>query len=313
MYGLDIGGTKTEFAVFDNSFNLSRGHRVATPTRDYGQFIGFIHELISVADRKYGPAEFIGIGLPGFRDHCGRSFSVNVPCINERNVEEELERVLHRPVAITNDGRALVLSEVNGGSGHGKDPAVGVILGTGAFGSHFIGGAVRGGKDGIAGEWGHSSIAATVRERHNLPLYSCGCGKRGCVETYVSGRGLSRLHSHVAGVELPSERVIAGMRAGDTHCMQTFDIWLDCVASCFAQLVLQINPEIIVVGGGLSRTDELYSRLPALLPQYLLAGIPLPEIAPAKFGDASGVRGAAIYAVQQLGAESDSLLKPESR
>ena len=301
MYGLDIGGTKTEFAVFGDDLNRLHTRRVATCADDYGRFIRSIRELVEEADGKFEPAESIGVGLPGIRDRRGRSFSVNVPCIGGRNVKDDLGAALNRPVAVINDGRAFAFSEANGGAGHGKDPMIGVILGTGAFGGYCIGGILQGGRDGVAGEWGHLAIAATVRERHALPLHRCGCGRRGCVETYVSGRGLSRIHAHAGGEGLAADRVVDGMRAGEASCQRAFDIWIDCVASCFAQLVLHINPEIVVVGGGLSQIGELYRRLPPMLSEYLFGGIPPPAVVPARFGDASGVRGAAIHAAQRCG------------
>ena len=301
MCGLDIGGTKTEFAVFDDGLCRLHTRRVVTPAGDYGQFIRAIRKLVEEADRKFRSVDSIGVGVPGIRDRRGRSFSVNVPCITGRNVKKDLGSTLNRTVAVINDGRAFALSEANGGAGHGKDPMVGAILGTGAFGGYCIAGSLQGGRDGVAGEWGHLAIAATVRERHALPLHRCGCGKRGCMETYVSGRGLSRIHAHVAGSGLAAHRVIDGMRVGDTGCKRAFEIWLDCVASCFAQLVLHINPEIIVLGGGLSRIGEIYQRLPSTLSKYLFGGIPPPAIVPATFGDASGVRGAAIHAARRGG------------
>ena len=301
MYGLDIGGTKTEFAVFDDALNRLHTRRVATPTSDYGLFIQSIRELVEEADGKFESADSIGAGLPGIRDRRGRSFSVNVPCIAGRNVKDDLGSALNRTIAVINDGRAFALSEAHGGAGHGKDPMIGAILGTGAFGGYCIAGSLQGGRDGVAGEWGHLAIAATVRDRHALPLHRCGCGKQGCMETYVSGRGLSRIHAHAGGSGLAADRVIDGMRAGEASCQRAFEIWLDCVASCFAQLVLHINPEVIVLGGGLSRIGELYRRLPPVLSKCLFAGIPPPGIVPARFGDASGVRGAAIHGAQRRG------------
>ena len=301
MCGLDIGGTKMEFAVFDEDLSRLHTRRVVTPTGDYGKFIRSIRNLVEEADRKLQPVESVGVGVPGIRDRNGRSFSVNVPCITGRNVTKDLSSALNRTVAVINDGRAFALSEANGGAGHGKDPMIGVILGTGAFGGYCIAGSLQGGRDGVAGEWGHLAIAATVSERHALPLHRCGCGKRGCMETYVSGRGLSRIHAHLAGSDLAAHRVVEGMRAGETACKQAFGIWLDCVASCFAQLVLHINPEIIVLGGGLSKIRELYRRLPQTLSKHLFGGILPPVIVPATFGDASGVRGAAIHAAQRCG------------
>lgn len=298
MYGLDIGGTKAEFAVFDDRLSRLSTRRIATPANDYGRFIQSIRELVEQADRNFPAAGVIGVGLPGIRDRKGRSFSVNVPCIAGRNVKDDLAAVLNRTVAVINDGRAFALSEANGGAGHGKDPLIGAILGTGAFGGYCIDGTVQGGRDGVAGEWGHLAIAATVRDRYGLPLHLCGCGKRGCIETYVSGRGLSRIHAHVAGSGLAAHRVVDGMRAGNAACKRAFRIWIDCVASCFAQLTLHINPEAIVVGGGLSQVRELYWQLPPVLSRHLFGGIRPPDIVPARFGDASGVRGAALHAAQ---------------
>ena len=301
MCGLDIGGTKMEIAVFDDRLSRLHTRRVATPASDYGRFIQSIRELVEEADGKFKYVDSIGVGVPGIRDRRGRSFSVNVPCITGRNVKDDLGSALDRPVAVINDGRAFALSEAYGGAGHGNDLMIGVILGTGAFGGYCIAGRLQGGRDGVAGEWGHLAIAATVRDRHALPLHRCGCGKRGCMETYVSGQGLSRIHAHVAGSGLAADGVVEGMRAGNASCQRAFGIWIDCVASCFAQLVLHINPEAIVVGGGLSRIGELYERLPSTLSKYLFGGIPSPDILPARFGDASGVRGAAIHAARRCG------------
>lgn len=301
MYGLDIGGTKAEFAVFDDRLSRLHTRRIVTPTSDYGRFVQSIRELVQEADRKFNSVDSFGVGVPGIRDRRGRSFSVNVPCITGQNVKNDLAAALNRTVAAINDGRAFALSEANGGAGHGKDPMIGVILGTGAFGGYCVTGSLQGGKDGVAGEWGHLPIGATVRERYALPLHRCGCGKQGCIETYVSGRGLSSIHAHVAGSGLAPQRVVDGMRAGKESCNRAFKIWIDCVASCFAQLTLHINPEIIVVGGGLSQIRELYWQLPQALSKCLFGDIPPPEIVPAKFGDASGVRGAAIYAAQRGG------------
>ena len=301
MYGLDIGGTKAEFAVFDNGLNRLHTRRIATPTGDYSRLLESIVELADVADNRFGRADFIGVGVPGIRDRDGRSFSVNVPCLNGRDVKTDLAGELKKTVVVINDGRAFALSEAHGGAGEGHDPMIGVILGTGAFGGYCIGGQLQGGRDGVAGEWGHLPIAATVLERHALPLLRCGCGALGCIECYVSGRGLSRIHRHVAGSPLSPRPLVDGMRAGEPSCKHAFDIWIDCVASCFAQLILHINPEIIVVGGGLSQIRELYGQLPEVLSKYLFEQIEPVRIVPAKFGDASGVRGAAILAAQQCG------------
>ena len=301
MQGLDIGGTKTEFAVFDDNLTRLHTRRIVTPTTDYDRFIQSIWELVKDADSQFEPVSMIGVGVPGIMDRHGRSFSVNVPCLTGKNVKKDLSAVLNKSVVAINDGRAFALSEAHGGAGQGRDPMIGVILGTGAFGGYCIDGRLQGGRDGVAGEWGHLAIAATVRDRHALPLHRCGCGALGCIEAYVSGRGLSRIHAHVAGSALSAKRVMERMRGGDLSCKRAFDIWIDCVASCFAQMILHINPEIIVVGGGLSQIREMYYQLPEALSTYLFEQIEPPRIVPARFGDASGVRGAAILAAKRCG------------
>ena len=301
MYGVDIGGTKTEFAVFDDDLTRLHTRRVETQTRDYDRLVKSIRELVEEAGSQFTPVGSLGIGLPGIRDRRGRSFAVNVPCVTGKNVKRDRSAVLKMTVETINDGRAFALSEAHGGAGQGHDPMVGVILGTGVFGGYCIDGNLQVGSDGVAGEWGHLPIPATVRERYELPLHRCGCGKRGCIEAYVSGRGLSQLHAHVANSPVSPQELVQGMRAGEKSCKDAFRIWIDCLASCFAQLILHINPEIIVVGGGLSKIDELYRLLPPTLAQHLFGGVLPPDIVPAKFGDASGVRGAAIVAAQRGG------------
>ena len=301
MYGCDIGGTKTEFCVFDEELNPVFSRRTPTPTSSYDRLLATIREQVAQADAQFDAAATIGVGVPGIVDRCGRSYSVNVPCLTGHRVEADLARVLGRGVATINDGRAFALSEAHGGAGEGYRCMVGVILGTGAFGGYCIDGEVRVGRDGVAGEWGHLPIAAPVLKRHDLPLFDCSCGAVGCIECYVSGPGLSRIHGHVSGDTQTPENVVAGMRSGDLACRRTLDVWLDCVASCFAHFVLQINPDVIVVGGGLSGIDTLYSQLPSRLSECLFEGLEPPPIKPAAFGEVSGVRGAAIAAAQRGG------------
>ena len=300
LYGLDIGGTKSEFAAFDKELNRAYTHRIATPTDNYDQFLRAIGDVVKGADVQFGSTGSVGVGLPGIVDRSGRSFSVNVPCLTGRKVQAGLSRVLSRAVAAINDGRAFALSEAHGGAAQGHARVSGAILGTGAVGGYYIQGRLEAGRDGVAGEWGHLPIAATVRERHALPLYKCGCGASGCIECYVSGPGLSRIYQHVAGSRLSVPKLVLRMRAGDALCAKAFGIWIDCLASCFAQLVLHVNPDIIVVGGGLSRIPELYEQVPGALSRYLFADIEPPAIVRAKYGDASGVRGAAIVGAQNL-------------
>ena len=301
LYGLDIGGTKSEFAVFDHDLNRAHTNRIATPTGDYDEFLRTISDVVVRADAQFGSVGSVGVGLPGIVDQTGRSFSANVPCLTGRNVKAGLSRALGREVAVINDGRAFALSEANGGAASNHERVIGAILGTGAVGGYCVRGQLQTGRDGVAGEWGHLPIAATVLERHALPLYRCGCGASGCIECYVSGPGFSRIYKHLTESRLSALEIVRCMREGAESCAKVFDIWIDCLASCFSQLILHVNPDIIVIGGGLSRISELYDRLPEVLSVHLFGDIQPPAIVPARYGDASGVRGAAIVGARNSG------------
>lgn len=301
LYGLDIGGTKMEFGVFDARLNRVHTVRTATPTEDYDKFLSTIHHFVADADQRFEATGTVGIGLPGIIDRQGKSLAVNVPCITGRDARKDLARLLERPIAIINDGRAFALSEAHARAADGHECMIGVTLGTGAVGGYCIGGRLQAGRDGIAGEWGHIPLASSVRTRHGLPLLVCRCGATACAECYVSGPGISRIHEHLTGKAVPAAEVVDGMRKGDASCTGTFDIWIDCVASCLASMVLHINPGIIVIGGGLSEIQEIYERLPGALSAHLLDRIEPPVIAPARHGGASGVRGAAIVGAQECG------------
>ncbi len=301
LYGLDIGGTKMEFGVFDAKLNRLHTHRTPTPADDYDLFLKAICDFVADADERFEANGSVGIGLPGIIDRHGKSFAVNVPCLTGRDAKADLAGELNRPIAIINDGRAFALSEAHGGAAAEHDCMIGASLGTGAVGGYCISGQLQAGRDGIAGEWGHIPISASVRKRHDLPLYECLCGASGCAECYVSGPGMSRIHKHRNGTEMPVVDIVGGMRKGESACAETFDIWIDCVASCLASMVLHINPGIIVIGGGLSGITEIYERLPRVLPGHLLSGVEPPIISPGRYGGASAVRGAAIVGAQHCG------------
>ncbi len=301
LYGLDIGGTKMEFGVYDAELNRLHAERTPTPVDDYDRFLETIGDFVTRADQRFEATGTIGFGLPGIIDRQGKSLAVNVPCLTGRDARKDLVRLLERPIAIINDGRAFALSEAHAGAADGHECMIGITLGTGVVGGYCIGGHLQAGSDGIAGEWGHIPLASSVRMRHGLPLLTCRCGATACAECYVSGPGMSRIHEHLTGKAVPAAEVVDGMRKGEASCIGTFDIWTDCVASCLASMVLHINPSIIVIGGGLSEIQEIYERLPGALSGHLLDRIEPPVIAPAKHGGASGGRGAAIVGAQECG------------
>jgi N-acetylglucosamine kinase len=299
-YGIDVGGTKIELVAYDATLRELHRERVTTPTQDYDTFLQAITGLVHSADRTLGGAcRAIGIGLPGVRDRStGRQLSANVPSLTGHLVGEDLQARLQRPLQFGNDLQCFALSEAHGGAGEGYRSMFGAILGTGAGGGFCVGGQLLTGANGIAGEWGHWSIPATLLQRHALPVLPCACGLRGCLERYVSGNGLALIHEGRAGDAVDATAVVALAHAGDAIAMQALDIHRDLLGYSFANLILAIDPHVIVLGGGLSKLEQLYHDLPAAIIPYLFQGVRVPPILPPTFGDAGGARGAALLARQ---------------
>lgn len=297
-YGLDIGGSKIELVAFDAAMQPAHRQRIDTPHAGYGAFLDAVCALVAEADAALGRScTAIGIGLPGVRDRdSGRQLSANVPALTGQRVGADLEARLQRPLRLGNDLQCFALSEANGGAADGCPSMFGVILGTGAGGGWCIDGRLVAGYNGIAGEWGHWSIPAQLLAKHGLPLLDCGCGLRGCLERYVSGSGVAALHRHLGGASTDAASVIAAAQAGDAAARQALAIHLDLLGHAFASLVMAVDPHVIVLGGGLSRHEQLYAALPAAMQVHLFAGMRVPPILPPRFGDAGGARGAALLA-----------------
>ena len=213
-YGIDVGGTKIEFAVFDGRFEKLDDHRIDTITDDYQGLVDTLVGLVRNADSTYGNSSSVGIGINGIVDAAGCSFSANVPCINGKHVSTDLGNSLGRPVQCLNDVRAFAMSEAIGGAGQNYRTMVAVVLGTGVMGTLCVDGKIQSGASGIAGEWGHLPIAATLVERHQLPMLPCACGQMACAECYVSGPGLERLAAHYLGAALDPRDCVARARRG---------------------------------------------------------------------------------------------------
>ena len=299
-YGIDIGGTKIELVACDATLVVRHRQRVATPTRDYAAFLQAIVDLVGAADAALGQRGVaVGIGLPGVRDRAsGRQLSANVPSLTGHTVGADLQARLQRPLELGNDLQCFALSEAHDGTAAGYPSMFGVILGTGAGGGFCVGGRLIAGHNGIAGEWGHWSLPATLQQRHDLPLLACGCGLRGCLERYVSGSGLAMIHERRGGIALDAAEVVARAQAGDAIALQALAIHRDLLGYSFASLILALDPHVIVLGGGLSKLEQLYRDLPAAITPYLFDGVRVPPILPPTFGDAGGARGAALLARQ---------------
>ncbi|MES3021709.1 MAG: ROK family protein [Pseudomonadota bacterium] len=302
-HGLDIGGSKIELVAFrataDQLHEVHR-ERIPTPVQDFAHFVAAIGALVARGDKALGGQAVVGVGLPGIADAAtGRHLSSNVPALNGRVVAPALESVLQRPVVIGNDCHCFALSEALGGAADKAPTMFGAILGTGAGGGYCIGGRLQAGLNGIAGEWGHWSVPAHLLARYDLPVVDCPCGRRGCVERYVSGPGMSMLHS-VLGGNGDEAATIAAAAATDQRAGATVAAHLDLLAHALSNLVLSLDPHVIVLGGGLSRLPYLYRDLPCAVQRHLFAGTRVPPILPPRFGDAGGARGAALLARQHM-------------
>ncbi|MGP9799673.1 ROK family protein [Rheinheimera sp. NSM] len=294
-YGLDIGGTKIELTVFNAAMQPVQSWRLATPTDDYAGFLQTVVAQVEQADQLHGNGGTVGIALPGVIRADGTVLSSNVPCLTNQAVAAALTERLQRPVAIGNDCRCFALSEALLGAGKGKRRVFGAIVGTGAGGGFCLDGRLYQGAAQLAGEFGHQGLAAAVVHQFALPLFRCGCGLTGCAEPYVSGSGLARLYQHFSGLpQTDSYQWLSAYRQGELAAVSTFACYISALGSVMAAQILTLDPDIIVLGGGLSDIPELLQALPEATARHLFHGARLPQFARAEFGAASGVRGAAL-------------------
>ena len=307
-HGIDIGGSKIELVAYvDSDGGLAEVHRerIATPGTDFDAFVQAMAALLERGDAALGVRAPAGIGLPGIIDSAtGRQVSSNVPALNGRLVVSALQDALQRPIAIGNDCQCFALSEAQGGAAQGLPSMFGAIIGTGAGGGYCMEGRLLRGMNGIAGEWGHWPVPAPLLIQHAVPILDCPCGRSGCMERYVSGPGMSKLHAHFGGgsdgVGDAPLAIAARAQAGDKTAEHTLAVHLDLLGHALATLVITLDPHAIVLGGGLSQLAHLYERLPAAVRRHLFTGVQVPPILPPRFGDAGGARGAALLAKQML-------------
>jgi fructokinase len=281
--GIDLGGTKTEIVALDGAREVLR-RRIATP-RDYGATVAAILTLVT----QSGCEAPLGIGIPGTETADGTIKNANSTWLNGRPLRADLEKALGRGVRLANDANCFALSEATDGAAAGMGVVFGVIAGTGVGGGVVVDGKVIGGAHGVGGEWGHIPLPATSAEEvRDAPL--CYCGKRGCLEVWCSGPGLSADFQRVSGRAMSAEEI--GVSA-DTDAVAAMTRQIDRLARGLATVVNIIDPDVIVLGGGLSNIPRLYDELPPLVEKYgFTLGGP-PRIVKNRHGDSSGVRGAA--------------------
>ncbi|MGA7538566.1 MAG: ROK family protein [Steroidobacteraceae bacterium] len=291
--GMDVGGSKIETCLFDEQFRPLEGRRVETASVSYEELLERIVGEARWLDARAGAAVDLGIGLPGLVDHAtGRSLTSNVPATG-RPLRADLIARLGRSVAMANDCKCFALSEANGGAAEGSQTTLGLILGTGVGGGVTRHGRLVLGHNDLPGELGHIGIPGRLIAECGLPLLPCGCGRRGCYETLVSGPGLARLARHHGGPERSPAEIAQLARTGDSAMAAAMREWLTLLAELIHTAQCTIDMDCVVLGGGLSRIPELAHMLGGTY-RTLQIGSRETRFAIARFGDASGTRGAAM-------------------
>jgi N-acetylglucosamine kinase len=294
--GLDLGGTKIEAQLFDSAWQQGARRRIETP-KDYPALVKAMSDLILWAETEAGHALPVGIAAAGLINPAtGLALTANLPA-SGRPFPADIEACSGRLVTYINDCRALALSEATFGAAQGANPALALILGTGMAGGVVIDGHLMPAHATVGGEFGHFPLAAGPVQAHGLPVITCGCGRTGCAETYLAGPGLSRIAAHVLARNLTPEAITTG-RKSEPDLARVWAIWLELAAEFLVTLCFTIDPQVIVLGGGLSKAPDLVPDLTAALRRATFAGFRIPEIRLAQGGDASGARGAAFAAWQ---------------
>lgn len=303
---IDLGGTKIEARLFDASLETVRTHRIPTPVSDFESFMEALSAQIRwLSDTAEAPNLPIGISIAGWIDPAtGEAFASNIP-ISGRNVPEALRSRFGRAFPILNDCMAFAYSEAHGGAGdsdESREEAVvlGLILGTGMGAGLTIGGTFPARRNGVAVEIGHVGMPARALAEFDLPVLPCGCGKAGCMERYVSGTGLADLARRRLGRPTDAPALTRADEAGDMEARAVLDEWAALGAECLLTLQLICDPSCVVLGGGLSNMPGMLPRLETAFAARKLGPIAPPPLRLARFGDSSGARGAALFALQNL-------------
>ncbi len=290
--GVDVGGTKIEAAAMNDSGELIVRRRVATPAGDYDAAIQAIVALIEDIEAEIGQQGSLGLGIPGtVSPATGKIKNAPNSPFNGHYLDIDLETRLGRPVRLMNDANCFALSEAMDGAAAGAALVFGAILGTGCGGGIVFNGAVLTGRNAIGGEWGHTPLPWMRPAEQPGP--ACKCGLAGCIETFVSGTGLGARHAAAAGERLDAAEITRRAEAGDDACRQSLAQYEDQLARALAGIINLIDPDIIVLGGGMSNAARLYANVPALWGEWVFSDRVDTALVPPMHGDSSGVRGAA--------------------
>jgi fructokinase len=293
--GVDLGGTKIEARLLAADGQELWRQRLPSPRDDYRATLAAIAQLVQAAEASgHGPFT-VGIGTPGSATPDGLMKNCNATWLNGRPLQAELQDLLHRPLRIDNDANCLALSEATDGAAAGADVVFAAIIGTGTGAGIAVHGRVLRGPNGLCGEWGHNPLPWARAGEDPAP--ACYCGQHGCIETLVSGPGLAQDHRAVTGLDGSAEAVVQAAAQGDARAQATLDRHASRLARALASVINLLDPDVIVLGGGISRLSHLYEAVPRLWgPWVLAAGAQQPvrtRLVPSRHGDASGARGAA--------------------
>jgi fructokinase len=290
--GIDLGGTKIEGAAVDASGSVRVRRRVATPAGNYHATIDTIVGLVGSIEREIGATASVGIGIPGaVSPVTGLVKNANSTWLIGRPLQRDLETALGRPTRLANDANCFALSEATDGAAAAMETVFGVILGTGVGGGIAIRGRILVGANAIAGEWGHNPLPWPAPDEVPGPL--CYCGRSSCLETFISGPALAADHHRHSGQSLSAPEIARVAETGDPECRATLGRYADRLARGLASVINLIDPDAIVLGGGVSSISMLYERVPQLWARYIFSDRVATRLLPPVHGDSSGVRGAA--------------------
>jgi fructokinase len=289
--GIDLGGTKIEGIAIEDGQELLR-RRIPTPRGDYSATIRDVCGLISDLEHTIGRRGTIGVGIPGaLSARTGLVKNANSTWLIGKPLDRDLALALERPVRVMNDANCFALSEATDGAGRGAGTVFGVIIGTGVGGGIVVDRRVLDGRHRIAGEWGHNPLPWARGDEHPGP--ACYCGRRGCIEAFVSGPALSAAYTALTNQQVEARQIPELAAGGDIHAARALDLYEARLARALASIINVLDPDVIVLGGGLSNMERLYTNVPALWQPFVFSDSVDTPLVPAHFGDSSGVRGAA--------------------
>jgi fructokinase len=296
--GIDLGGTKIEAVVLDDSGEMSAPRRVPTPRDDYEATLDAVCSLVREIQQELGTKAPVGIGMPGsVSTVTGAMKNCNSTCLNGRHFRADIEQRLSQPVPIANDADCFTLSEAIDGAAADGARVFGVILGTGVGGGIVERKRLLAGPNGLCGEWGHNRLAADVRGTR-MPARECYCGRLDCVETYLSGPGFSRTYQVISGRSAIATEVAERASSGEAEAREALELYVEQIAFALSQVINILDPDVIVLGGGLSKIDALYDAIPRRWLPHVFSDAVHTRLARARFGDSSGVRGAAWQTIR---------------